>query len=160
MTTPTNAQIWSELVKLRVNVEEFLQLKTEVEEMVKTREEATRLGLTIQDFLTMRADVSNIRNDQLTGRTQLQEIREEVVANRAERIGEIKSLVTKLEGVERRMTAYEQQASENNQMLKDIKPAVLVIRNSMRVLKWGGLLIATGVLGQVGIYFFHLIAGR
>ncbi len=160
MTTPTNQQIWNELVKLRANVEEFLQLKTDVEEMASARAEAKHLGLTIQDFLTMRTDVSSIRTDQLTGRKQLQEIREEVVANRQERQVEIKQLTTKLEGVEQRMTTYEQQAAENNQLLRDIKPAVMFVKNSMRVLKWSGILVATGVLGQVGIYCFHLIAGR
>ncbi len=149
MTTPTNTQIWTELNKLRKELQEQLQTMSkevvfnrderktdlthlasaieqlkkdlDVEEMVKSRAEVKRLGLGLSDFLKMRSDLTEMKE---------------------------------------RMNTYEQTANENNQLLKDIKPAVEFVKNSMRVLKWAGILIATGVLGQVGIYTFHLISGR
>lgn len=149
MATPTNTQIWSELSKLRKELQEQLatmrkeivfnrderktdlthladtvdQLKKDldVEEMVKSRAEVKRLGLGLKDFLQMRTDLTEMKE---------------------------------------RMSTYEQTAVENNQLLNDIKPAVFFVKNSVRVLRWATALIVAGTLYQVGTYLFHLLAGR
>ena len=163
MTTPTNTQIWSEISKLRKELQEQLQImrneivfnrderKTDVqhlvtvvekirtdldvEEMLKSRAEIKRLGLGINDFLKMRTDIQD----------------------QAKNIDVLTSGIVEMK---ERMTTYEQTATDNANILKEIKPAVLFIRNSVRVLKWSGILVMTGVLGQVGIYLFHLLAGH
>jgi len=163
MTTPTNTQIWSEISKLRKELQEQLQImrneivfnrderKTDVqhladtitqlkadldiEEMLKSRAEIKRLGLGINDFLKMRTDIQ-------------------------EQAKSIDVLTSGIVEMKERMTTYEKTAIDNANILKEIKPAVMFIRNSVRVFKWSAILVATGLLSQAGIYLFHLIAGR
>lgn len=94
MATPTNTQIWTELIKLR------------------------------NDLGDQGHTISDLTND----------------------VGELR----------KRMDAYDKQASENNQLLKEMKPALFFVKNSVRAFKWAAALVVAGTMYQIGTYVFHL----
>lgn len=94
MATPTNTQIWTEVIKLR----------SELQEQGKSLGDLT-------------SDVGELR---------------------------------------RRMDSYDQQASVNNALLKEVKGAIFFVRNSVRFFKWGAIIIIGSALTQIGPWVYHL----
>jgi hypothetical protein len=62
----------------------------------------------------------------------------------------IEALSKRLVAVEERMKTYEEQARENNAILKDIKQV-------MTVVKWGGLAVAGALVSQAIGYIIHFL---
>ena len=73
-------------------------------------------------------------------------------------------IMQQISALERRMDSYEDRlkhqeviATENTNMLREVKGATDFLRSSFRALRWAGMAICAAALWQVGALLFHLI---
>ncbi len=75
----------------------------------------------------------------------------------AEIMQQISALERRMDGYEQRMKSYEEQATENTKLLREVKAGTDFLKNSFRLIRWAGIAICSAALWQVGTLLFHYI---